>query len=50
MKCERTSQPQSGESYFEYMMKKFELCYDIEPGTTFLVPDLLPKNDPFTGG
>ena len=35
------------------MMKKFELCYDIEADKTFLVPDLLPKDEPanlkFTG-
>ena len=31
------------------MMKKFELCYDIEPDKIFLVPDLLPKDEPFTG-
>jgi internalin A len=30
------------------MMKKFELCYDITDAT-FLVPDLLPKDEPFTG-
>jgi small GTP-binding protein len=28
------------------MMKKFELCYDMEPDKTFLVPDLLPKDEP----
>jgi len=28
------------------MMKRFELCYDIEPDKTFLVPDLLPKDEP----
>ncbi len=28
------------------MMKKFELCYDIQPDKTFLVPDLLPKDQP----
>jgi internalin A len=28
------------------MMKKFELCYDIETDKTFLVPDLLPKDQP----
>lgn len=28
------------------MMKKFELCYDIEPDKTFLVPDLLSKDQP----
>jgi len=31
------------------MMRKFELCYEIEPNQTFLVPDLLPKDEPFTG-
>jgi len=31
------------------MMKKFELCYDIEPDKSFLVPDLLPKDEPDTG-
>jgi len=37
------------------MMKKFELCYDIpygydvEPDTSFLIPDLLPKDEPYTG-
>ena len=28
------------------MMKKFELCYDIEPDKSFLIPDLLPKDEP----
>ncbi|MEW6403589.1 MAG: COR domain-containing protein, partial [Chloroflexota bacterium] len=28
------------------MMKKFELCYNIESDKTFLVPDLLPKDRP----
>ena len=32
------------------MMKKFELCYDIEADKTFLVPDLLPKDEPVTDG
>lgn len=37
------------------MMKKFELCYeipygyDVEPNISFLIPDLLPKDEPFTG-
>jgi internalin A len=31
------------------MMKKFELCYDIEPDKSFLVPDLLPKDEIYTG-
>jgi internalin A len=28
------------------MMRKFELCYDIIPDQIFLVPDLLPKDEP----
>ena len=28
------------------MMKKFELCYNIEVDKKYLVPDLLPKNEP----
>lgn len=31
------------------MMRKFELCYDIKPNDTFLIPDLLPKDEPYTG-
>ena len=31
------------------MMKKFDLCYDIEPDKIFLIPDLLPKDEPYTG-
>lgn len=31
------------------MMRKFELCFDIESEKTFLVPDLLPKDEPITG-
>jgi GTPase SAR1 family protein len=31
------------------MMRKFELCYDIEPDISFLIPDLLPKDEPYTG-
>jgi internalin A len=30
------------------MMRKFELCYGIESGKTFLIPDLLPKDEPPT--
>jgi internalin A len=32
--------------YIVDMMKKFELCYDIEPDKVFLIPDLLPKDEP----
>lgn len=35
--------------YIVDMMKKFELCYDIESDKSFLIPDLLPKDEPFTG-
>ncbi len=33
------------------MMHKFELCFDFEgfTGKRFLVPDLLPKEEPYTG-
>ncbi|MEM6611640.1 MAG: COR domain-containing protein [Cyanobacteria bacterium P01_C01_bin.72] len=31
------------------MMRKFELCFDIEPDRQFLIPDLLPKEEPYTG-
>lgn len=30
------------------MMRKFELCYDIDRDR-FLIPDLLPKSEPFVG-
>lgn len=30
-------------------MKKFKLCYEIEHDTPLLIPDLLPKEEPFTG-
>jgi internalin A len=33
------------------MMKKFELCFEFDDATnlTYLIPDLLPKNEPDTG-
>jgi internalin A len=31
------------------LMKRFELCYDLERDKTFLLPDLLPKQPPATG-
>jgi len=40
--------PRSKRLFIVDMMKKFELCYDID-GNTFLVPDLLPKDEPYTG-
>lgn len=41
--------PKNKRLFIVDMMKKFELCYDIEPEKSFLVPDLLPKDEPFTG-
>ena len=38
--------PRNKRLFIVDMMKKFELCYDIEPDKTFLVPDLLPKDEP----
>jgi internalin A len=31
------------------MMKRFELCFAIEPDRQWLIPDLLPKEEPDTG-
>ena len=31
------------------MMRKFELCFDVETDRKFLIPDLLPKEEPDTG-
>jgi len=38
--------PQNKRLFIVDMMKKFELCYDIEPDKSFLIPDLLPKDEP----
>lgn len=38
--------PRGKRLYIVDMMKKFELCYDLEADKTFLVPDLLPKDQP----
>jgi len=38
--------PPDKRMFIVQMMKKFELCCDIEPDKTFLVPDLLPKDEP----
>ena len=31
------------------MMRKFELCFDVERDQQFLIPDILPKEEPYTG-
>lgn len=41
--------PKNKRLFIVDLMRKFELCYDIEPNQTFLIPDLLPKNEPYTG-
>jgi len=47
--------PKSKHLFIVDMMKKFELCYeipdgyDVEHDKSFLIPDLLPKDEPFTG-
>lgn len=40
--------PRSKRLFIVDMMIKFELCYGID-GNSFLVPDLLPKDEPYTG-
>jgi len=41
--------PRNKHLFIVDMMKKFELCYDIEPDKSFLIPDLLPKDEIYTG-
>jgi len=38
--------PKSKHLFIVDVMKRFELCYDIETDKMFLVPDLLPKDEP----
>lgn len=39
--------PRNKRIFIMDMLKKFELCYDIVPDRLFLVPDLLPKDEPY---
>jgi internalin A len=41
--------PASQRMYILDIMEKFELCFEIEPSKSFLIPDLLPKDEPYTG-
>jgi len=41
--------PKNKRLFIVDMMKKFELCYDIELDKSFLIPDLLPKDEIYTG-
>jgi internalin A len=38
--------PSNKQLFIIDMMRKFELCYDLVPDQKFLVPDLLPKDEP----
>jgi internalin A len=40
--------PRSKRLFIVDTMKRFELCHDLEPDKIFLVPDLLPKDEPPT--
>jgi internalin A len=43
--------PRSKQQFIVEMVRKFELCFPLEDGTgdRFLIPDLLPKEEPATG-
>ena len=43
--------PRDRQLFVVDMMRKFELCFDLEAGSnpTFLIPDLLSKEEPYTG-
>ena len=47
---DRKSYPKSRHMFIVDMMRKFELCYPFEGDEgKYLVPDLLPREEPFTG-
>jgi len=47
---DRKSYPKSRHMFIVDMMRKFELCYPFEDDEgKYLVPDLLPREEPFTG-
>ncbi len=41
--------PQNKHLFIIDMMRKFELCFDVEPDQKFLIADILPKEEPYTG-
>jgi len=41
--------PKNKQLFIIDMMRKFELCFDLEPDKQFLIPDLLSKEEPDTG-
>ena len=50
-KGEKCRYPRDKHIFIIDMMKKFELCFELEgtKNTRFLIPDLLPINEPYTG-
>ncbi|MFB3133457.1 MAG: COR domain-containing protein, partial [Rhodothermales bacterium] len=48
---DRKQYPPSKHLFIMDMMRKFELCYDLEGrrDEQFLIPDLLPRDEPYTG-
>ena len=45
----RRDYPKNKHLFIIDMMRKFELCFDVEPDKQFLIPDILPKEEPYTG-
>ena len=45
----RKEYPPAKHKYILDIMRKFELCVDIERDRKFLIPDLLPLEEPYTG-
>ena len=46
---DRRKYPKNKHLFIIDMMRKFELCFDIEADQQFLIPDILPKEEPYTG-
>ena len=46
---EKARYPTSKHLFIIDMMRKFELCFDVEPDKKFLIPDIVPKKEPETG-
>ena len=44
-----TCYPRTKQLFVLDMMRKFELCFDLVPDRTFLIPELLSKEEPDTG-
>ncbi len=38
--------PRNKQMFIIRMMRKFELCFNVEPDQKFLIPDILPKEEP----